>query len=246
VKLTCFDIGHGIPRIRTAPVQRGWMEDTPEKFAYRCLPLNIANSSGWEILCPCDVTAIWDGGIGKEAVKIFSPGLEHELPISHFGSGVLTFHVSCLFRTEPGYNLFVSGPVNTPKDAIQALTGIIETDWAPYTFTMNWKFTRAGVPVHFHKGEPYCFFFPVPRALNEAVEPVLARLSDHPDLEQAYTGWQENRNKFNADLEDPQSQAHREKWQKIYYLGELPGGATAIADHRIKIRLREFGAPKRR
>ena len=36
----------------------------------------------------------------------------------------------------------VTGPFNQPKDAIQPLTAIVETDWAPFTFTMNWKFTR--------------------------------------------------------------------------------------------------------
>ncbi|HLY55697.1 MAG TPA: DUF6065 family protein, partial [Stellaceae bacterium] len=240
MKLTCFTLGHAPPRIRVAPAQRDWMDDTPEKFAYRCLPLNIANSAGWEILCPTEFTAIWDGGINKEAIKIFSPGRAEDLPISHFGSGVLTFHVNCLFRTEPGYNLFASGPVNLPKDGIQALTGLIETDWAPYTFTMNWRFTRAGVPIHFHRGEPFCFFFPVPRDLVEAVEPEFRAVSDEPEFKAAYETWQENRRKFNIDLNDPQSAAAREKWQKIYYVGDMPDGTPGTRDHRIKLRLREF------
>jgi hypothetical protein len=240
VKLTCFKLGHGMPKIRLSPVQRDWMEDTPEKFAYRCLPLNIANCSGWEILCPADFTAIWDGGILKESIKIFTSAPAEQQPLSHFGSGVLTFHVNVLLRTEPGYDLYVSGPPNRPKDAIQALTGIIETDWSPYTFTMNWKFTRAGVPVSFHRGEPFCFFFPVPRGLAETVEPEVRDMSEEPELQEAYIAWQENRRKFNTDLEDPESQARRDKWQKIYYLGEKPEGGPGVADHRIKVRLKEF------
>ena len=35
----------------------------------------------------------------------------------------------------------VRGPTNSPKDGIAALDGIIETDWAHSTFTMNWRFT---------------------------------------------------------------------------------------------------------
>ena len=50
------------------------------------------------------------------------------------------------------------------KDGIHPLDGIIETDWAVATFTMNWKFTCVGVPVTFKKGEPIAMFFP----FNEA------------------------------------------------------------------------------
>ena len=50
--------------IRPAPVERAWMEATDQRFAYRCLPLNIANAFGWEILCPSAFTAAWDGGKG--------------------------------------------------------------------------------------------------------------------------------------------------------------------------------------
>src|SRR5689334_8953002 len=47
------------PRIRPAEATRPWMDATPEAFAYRCLPLNIANAHGWEILSPCSFEAIW-------------------------------------------------------------------------------------------------------------------------------------------------------------------------------------------
>ena len=51
--------------------------------------------------------------------------------VSHFGHGILTFHMPCLFRTEPGVDLMVQGPINRPKDAIAPLSGIIETDGRP-------------------------------------------------------------------------------------------------------------------
>ena len=50
-ELTAYIIdGHEL-RIRPAPVERLWMDRTNERSAYRCLPLNIANAHGWEILC---------------------------------------------------------------------------------------------------------------------------------------------------------------------------------------------------
>ena len=56
--------GHQVD-IRPAPVN-DWMEATNQRFAYRCLPLNIANAYGWEVPCPCDVEAYWTGRGGTD------------------------------------------------------------------------------------------------------------------------------------------------------------------------------------
>ena len=50
--------GHQVD-IRPAPVERDWMEATSQRFAYRCLPLNIANAYGWEVLCNASFLAMW-------------------------------------------------------------------------------------------------------------------------------------------------------------------------------------------
>ena len=61
-ELVCYLHAGWAPLIRPAPATRAWMDATPEAFAYRCLPLNIANAHGWEILSPCGFEAVWDGG----------------------------------------------------------------------------------------------------------------------------------------------------------------------------------------
>ncbi|MBT5435350.1 MAG: hypothetical protein HOK83_17005, partial [Rhodospirillaceae bacterium] len=53
-----------------APVTRAWMDATPDRHAYRCLPLNIANAYGWQILNPSSFRVRWDGGSGREALTI--------------------------------------------------------------------------------------------------------------------------------------------------------------------------------
>ena len=47
--LICYLHDGWDPDIRPAEPRRDWMDETPEAFAYRCLPLNIANAHGWEI-----------------------------------------------------------------------------------------------------------------------------------------------------------------------------------------------------
>jgi hypothetical protein len=107
--------------LRPAPVDRAWMDATPERYAYRCLPLNIANAHGWELLCPSTITASWDGGAGLDSITIAPDAATRSPAVTHFGSGVLTFHVPCVFRTEPGFDLMVrAGPGNLHR----AISGV--------------------------------------------------------------------------------------------------------------------------
>src|SRR3546814_7449776 len=102
------------------------MDATDQRFAYRCLPITIANTYGWELLCPAGFSAVWDGTLAREAIAI-TPLSDKPTPaISHFGNAILTFHVPCLFQTDSGVDLYVGGPVNQPKDGLAPLSGIIE------------------------------------------------------------------------------------------------------------------------
>ncbi len=74
---------------------------------------------------------------------------------------------------------------NAGNNGIYALSGIVEADWAPYRFSMNWLFTRANTPVRFERGEPFCHVFPVRRGLLEKVTPALHLISEDPALQEA-------------------------------------------------------------
>lgn len=230
------------PLIRPAGARRDWMDATPESFAYRCLPLNIANAHGWEVATPCALEAWWDGGAGVEAVHIRIEGEADPVtaPVSIFGQGVLTFHVAGLFRTPPGWNLWVGGPPNQPKDGLFALSGVVETDWSPFTFTMNWRFTRPLHKVRFEAGEAVAFFFPVERSALESFEPRFAPLEAAPELEASFHEWSRSREAFHGQMADNPPLKPADKWQKHYYRGTDSSGRSHIDDHRSKLRVAPF------
>ena len=239
MRLTCFSTSGAPPNLVPAKLERQWMDET-NGHAYRCLPLNIANAHGWMVLNAAPFIAQWDGGKLLSSVTIRP--LTDETPMlgaSHFGAGVLTLSVHGLFRTEPGYDLMVTGPLNMPKDAIQPLTGIVETDWSPFSFTMNWKFTRAHTPVRFERDEPFCMIFPVKRGLIESVEPDFRTFESDVELHEAYTAWTKSRTDFIRDLAVPNSEARAREWQKDYFRGES-SMVAAPRDHRTKLRPRPF------
>ncbi|MCZ8099843.1 MAG: DUF6065 family protein [Burkholderiales bacterium] len=232
--------GHRIDA-RPAPVERDWMDDPSARHAYRCLPLAIANASGWELLAPAGFTALWNGDPAVGSIHVEPDPGTHAPASDHFGAGVLTFHIPCLFRTPPGIDLFVTGPLNSPKDGIAPLTGIIETDWSIATFTMNWRFTRPGVTIRFEAGEPFAHLMPTVRGLVEQVEPEWALMSDDPELATAYGAWADARKAFNEDLVRPGRAADAPQWQKDYHRGlGATGRPIAPADHRTRLKVRPF------
>jgi hypothetical protein len=232
------------PLIRPAAATREWMDNSPEAFAYRCLPLNIANAHGWEILTPFGFEARWSGGTSVSDVTIRLPaGAKHDLaPVSLFGQGVLTFHIFGLFRTPPGWNLWVGGSPNSPKDGIYPLSGIVETDWSPYTFTMNWRFTRPDHWVRFEEKEPICFIYPVQRGYLDAVQPKLVPMENDAELMRQFKAWSASRDQFQAKVAKEQPSAGADKWQKRYYRGVDMDEKQGVPDHQIKPRLAEFAA----
>lgn len=229
------------PVIRPASPRRAWMDATLNKFAYRCLPLTMGSQYGWELLCPSTFEAYWHGGDATRAITIVRLGSgSGPLPESHFGGGVLTFHPCHLFRTEAPYQLFVSGPANVRKDGIAPMTAVVETDWLPFTFSMNWIFTRPGVTVRFEEGEPFCQFFPIHGDLLEQVEPEIRSIESDLELMTLYRGWNDSRDAFNTELKVPGSEADKKKWQQFYHHGTLHTGEPAATRHRTRLNLRPF------
>lgn len=155
----------------------------------------IANSHGWEILVDQPFAATWSGGFDPDDMQVSFFEQRSPLPASHFGQGVLTFRVGYLFETGEQHNLWIMGPINYPKDGMMPLCGIVETDWAPYTFTMNWLFTRPGT-VRFERGEPFCHFFPVPRHLLSTVGPEIRDMDKESEKSRAHASWRTLRGGF--------------------------------------------------
>ncbi len=178
-------------QLRPSPARRHWMDESPH--AYKCLPLVIANQWGWQILCPTEVFVTWDGdpglsGLHVEVAPQFRPAIK-----SQFGSGIVTFSPPWLFRTPPGWDLYLKGPSNRWKANCVPLEGIIETWWLNYTFTLNWKLVEPGT-VMFAQGESLGQLMPVPHTTFQhatAVESPIGQFE--PQAVNELLKWREQR-----------------------------------------------------
>ncbi len=237
--LDCVALIASPPRLVPGAADREWMNKTEDKFAYRCTPMTIANASGWDILNPAAFTAEWTGGDETGDVRLTPdhPELPLDRPASVFGHGVLTFHPGYVFQTSPGWVTWARGSPNRLKDGIQPLDGVVETSWLPFSFTMNWRFTRPG-KVRFEAGEPFCFITLLPAVAIEGVTPTRRTLADDPKLHREYVEWHRGRHLFNEALGRGEPEAVAQRWLKHYLNGASPTGAyVADGDHRVRRRL---------
>lgn len=225
-----------------AAAKRAWIEATPNRFARRCLPLTIANHAGWAIRVPFGVRARWNGQdpLGNVEIEVLDPSHPARTWVAdHFGAGIVTFSIPYVFRTPPGVELLVRGAPNFWVEGAHALEGLVETEWASASFTMNWRIVSVDRWIEWRAGDPICFLQPVTVGLVEAAEPELVMMSDAPAVDQAFRAWASSRDAFNADAaRGPRA------WQRHYYLGKKVTGERA-PNHRTRLAVARFaGAPE--
>jgi hypothetical protein len=96
--------------------QRDWMDASPSRFAYHCLPLTIANQTGLWIKNPVGLTATWRGEERPGSIDFEFDRSEEAWKTwisNEFGLGIITWNTPFLFRTKPdGSRLLVCGPAN--------------------------------------------------------------------------------------------------------------------------------------
>jgi len=164
--------------------QREWHKDIPATGA--CLPLTIANEAGWWLVNPHRFTVF-----NYDQLTIDYCGFKEAPHVaSHFGHGILTVLIPFIFRTPPGWQLQIRGPVNYFYDDMQPFEGIVETDWHKATATMNWKVARDSM-FTVEEGEPLAQLVPVKLDVLEMFRPTEEDMPE--DVERDFIEWASNR-----------------------------------------------------
>ena len=240
-KIICYrQHDHGW-QITPAPSKREWMHEGNTNAA-KCLPLLAANQMGWQILCPDDLTILWNGGTNYKDVQIYHTDSYFRNSItSHFGFATFTFQIPYIFRTDPEIGLLVRGPTNYWIDGAIPLDGFVETNWSNFTFTMNWKCIVAHKIIKIRRGEPICTILPYPIRLLENTETEFKKFTEAPArMQEIHKNWGDYRRDFNKRTDRSDSE-----WQKDYFMGRICPFSGDVPEnkgvpHRTKFTLQKF------
>jgi hypothetical protein len=143
--------------------------------------------------------------------------------------------LTIFFRTDEEWDLLASGPFNSPKEGIYPLTGIMDSNWLPYPFTMNWQFTKPGTVV-FEKDEPFCFVFPIKKQAVLDCVPEIRDIAEDPELGRQHDAFALSRNEFMRRFHAKDPEALRNPWLKYYFKGRHPDGVV-VDNHVGKLRV---------
>lgn len=241
-----------------------WGDRWTSKHPYKCLPMRMASSYGWELRCPETIHVTWNGGQHPDDVQVRNVmGQKVVWAEGHFGGGILTFLTGYIFRTEKDWGLWSMGKPNDCKPGITALSGINETDWLPFSFTMNWKFDenfpskKKGGSVTFKAGDCFCFIFPVRLNDIDDVQPIIADLEEDPELMEEYKLYSYNRDKVNMiiqkqnEFDDMKAKSElagcpvyakrpeNKKGSQMHYMrGKKVKGERGKFNHKTKLRVK--------
>lgn len=230
IEIYSLNNGPSQMNIKSAKVKREWMDKT-NGFAYHCLPLNIANQYGWVCHSIETFTATWNGGLGQESIVINQEGnISRKIAMSHFGYGILTILTDFLVKTPQNVSTYIRGISNNNYENVYPLDGIVETDWLPFTFTMNYKFEKPGT-VTFKKGDPLFMFFPIERSYIENFDIVQKPISSNPQLLDDLQKYGKARDyNLNNKINKP---------QKFYVSGNVVDEKVEINNHQRRLDLKE-------
>lgn len=162
-------------------IKRDWMENTYDRHAYNCFPLNLTNSLGWGISFPEDISFIWDGisDSNHNHVKILS-GEKWCHPFR--SNATISFKTGLTFKTEKNITTLVMPVPNQFIDGVQCFTSLISTSFFFGEMQVAWRITKPNVPITIQANTPVCSIIPISLSELNNSELILRKIETMPKL----------------------------------------------------------------
>jgi hypothetical protein len=141
-------------------IKREWMDETPEKHAYRCFPVTQANMVGWNIFSYKDIEFRWNGvnDTSSENVEIING---QDFTYTGRGQSTVSINTGLTFRTEQNISLLTINPVNYFNDDFETMSSLISTSWMDSGFPLAIKARTPNKNIIIKAGTPLATLIPV-------------------------------------------------------------------------------------
>lgn len=146
--------------IEPLSVKRQWMEDTPDKHAYHCFPVTMANTIGWTLSSPVDISFTWNGIIDTtpDTVNILSG---KEYAYTGRGQGTISFMTGLIFKSEKNISLLTINCPNYFYEDFEVMSSVISTSFYPNELPLAIKSKIANKEIIIKAGEPIATIIPI-------------------------------------------------------------------------------------
>lgn len=159
--INVFKVNQFAANIKQTSMKRDWMDETDRSHAYHCFPVSLANTIGYEISFPEDISFIWDGisDTTDQHVKILSG---QQYAYSGRANATISFYTGLVFRTSPNITMLHMPVPNLFVDGAQAFISLISTSFYEDPFPAAWKITRPNEIITIKANQPIITVVPIP------------------------------------------------------------------------------------
>ena len=230
-KIEVYKVEHGSANIKQTSVKREWMDQTGGAHAYHCFPVSLANSLGYEISFPEEISFIWDGISGSEDghVKVLSG---HQYVSTGRANATISFNTGLIFKTDEDITMMHMPVPNLFVDGAQAFTTLISTSFYRNPMPVAWKITKANEVITIPANQPVVTLLPIPLKTIAGLELDMYTA----DLDHSYNDY----NKAYGDA----SQVHNQKGEWTdWYRNAIDHTGKSIGSHElksIKLKINDF------
>jgi len=202
-------------------VKREWMDATVDSHAYICLPVTLANSLGWGISYPEDISFIWDGisDTSGHHVTILSG---HKYCYTERANATISFNTGLVFRTSQNTSLLQMPVPNLFNDEYQSFTTLISTSFYQSDLPCALRILKPNKVITIKANTPISSIFPV-------------SLSDIQGSSISYSGIEilNNNNNNENKIKNPKQKLQRGLWTNFYRDAMDPEG-NKLGNHEVK------------
>lgn len=157
--------------IEPLPVQREWMDATPDRHAYRCYPVTTSNTVGWSLSAPYDISFIWDGinDVTGDHINIFD-GAEN--CYTGRGQSSISINSGIILRSDQDISVLTITPQNYFYEDFEVISSLISTSFLETEFPLAIKARTPNKLITIKAGQPIATILPISltRLKEESVE----------------------------------------------------------------------------
>ena len=147
--------------IKQTSVKREWMDNTMNAHAYHCFPVSIANSIGYEISFPEEISFIWDGisDTMSDHVKVLSG---EKYVSTGRANASISFDTGLVIKSDQNTTMLVMPVPNLFIDGAQTFTTLISSSFYMHPIPVVWHITRANTIITIPANQPVATILPIP------------------------------------------------------------------------------------
>lgn len=210
--------------IEQLSVKRKWMEETSGKHAYHCFPISLANTMGWGISFPEDISFIWDG-ISDETPDHVTIIKGEKYCTPQRANATISFITYLTFITQQNTTMLVCPVPNDFNENAQCFTTLISTSFYKSIFPIAWKILKPNIEITIPANTPVAMVVPV--SLNRLQEyEVVIKKQDQEFLS-------EYRKEENKNLEFYKEKSQKGMFGHLYRKAENYNGEK-IGEHEVQ------------